>query len=419
MKHMTYNRTLWVLVLVLLLSTASLAQEPLHPPQVGLRPDAPQYALHGPYWVGTQDFVIGEDTEHPLQAHIWYPALNPDGVEEAIAYDSVTKDPMGIPETLDTTTYGHAILNASVDIGSAPYPLVVFSHGFGTPAHTYAHLIEHYASYGFVVIAPEHHETFEWTFADLPRSSIERPRDITQVLDYAEILTAADGSMAGVIDMERVAVAGHSYGGYTALAVAGARYDLEAFNARCATVDPALEWICAPLVPFEQEMATLAGYATMPEGLWASFVDARVDAIIPMAGDSYLFDQAGLAEITIPVMAMGGTMDNGTPFDWGAEPTFAYASSSHKILVGIEYADHMIFGPPCENIPYIKSEELAAWYPFYCLNTVWDPARATDLIRHLSTAFLLAELKNDATAIAALAPDSVQFPGILYEASGY
>ena len=28
------------------------------PPQVGLRPDAPPYALHGPYWVGNRELVI-------------------------------------------------------------------------------------------------------------------------------------------------------------------------------------------------------------------------------------------------------------------------------------------------------------------------------------------------------------------------
>lgn len=418
---MSRHRMLFVVMgLLFLLSfpTSLNAQESGVPPPVGLRPDAPPYALHGPYWVGTQDFLIGESSDDELQAHIWYPALNPDGLEEAIAYASVTKD-ASFPETLDATTYGHALLNAAVDMTNAPYPLVVFSHGFGTAAHTYAHLFEHYASYGFVVIAVEHHEMFNWEFTDLPKASIDRPRDITRTLDYAETLTADSSSMAGMIDMEQVAVAGHSYGGYTALAVAGARFDLTAFNARCAGVDPLVEWICTPLVPFEQEMATLAGYETMPQGLWESFADARVDAIIPMAGDSYLFDQAGLAEITIPVMAMGGTMDNGTPFDWGARPTYDYVSSAKKILVAIEYADHLIFGPQCQNIPWINDEALSTWYPFYCLNTVWDQDRAIDLIRHLSTAFLLAELKGDVDAAAALAPDAASFPGITYEAQGF
>ena len=40
-------------------------------------------------------------------------------------------------------------------------------------------------------------------------------------------------------------------------------------------------------------------------------------AILPIAGDSYLFDKAGLAKITVPLMAIGGTADTGTPFDLG------------------------------------------------------------------------------------------------------
>src|SRR5512144_2296558 len=57
------------------------------PQPVGLRPDAPAFAKHGPYWVGTREYVI-PDTEgqRPLPLTIWYPALNPDGKAEDITY---------------------------------------------------------------------------------------------------------------------------------------------------------------------------------------------------------------------------------------------------------------------------------------------------------------------------------------------
>jgi hypothetical protein len=44
--------------------------------------------------------------------------------------------------------------------------------------------------------------------------------------------------------------------------------------------------------------------------------------------------------------------------------------------------------------------------------------RAHDLINHFTTAFLLAELYQDADA-AALAPDAVHFPSVTYEAQGF
>jgi hypothetical protein len=50
---------------------------------------------------------------------------------------------------------------------------------------------------------------------------------------------------------------------------------------------------------------------------------------------------------------------------------------------------------------------------------VWDIDRAHDLVNHFVIAFLLAELKGDAEAAAALAPDVVSFPGIAYEAQGF
>ncbi len=64
----------------------------------------------------------------------------------------------------------------------------------------------------------------------------------------------------------------------------------------------------------------------------------------------------------------------------------------------------------------------AAWREmcfFCCADPVWDVDRAHDLIDHFVTAFLLATLKGDAEAAAALAPDAVSFPGIAYETTGF
>src|SRR5690606_30838507 len=62
---------------------------------------------------------------------------------------------------------------------------------------------------------------------------------------------------------------------------------------------------------------------------------------------------------------------------------------------------------------------VALGFPMFCTDPVWDMDRAHDLINHFATAFLLAELKGDAEAAAALAPENVSFPGIQYEATGY
>ena len=130
-----------------------------------------------------------------------------------------------------------------------------------------------------------------------------------------------------------------------------------------------------------------------------------------MAGDSYLFDMAGLSQITLPMMAIGGTADTGTPYDWGSKPSYDHASSAQKTLVGLVGAEHMVTASPCEDMPWIAE---SPYYAYLCFDPVWDKARALDLVHHFSTAFLLDTLKGDEAARAALLPDAVQFPGVEY-----
>lgn len=403
--------TLWLLLALLLSACLPIMPAPAQP-LAGLRPDAPTYAVHGPFAVGYQPLVSEEGTARPLAVSLWYPALNPTGAKEKVTYDMMIKDATMTGDR-QTIVYGHALLNAAVDGSQGPYPLVIFSHGFSGSVASYSAFAEHYTSYGFIVLAPEHTEQFDPTWGDLWKSSIDRPVDVKQTLDYAEQLTAPGGELAGLIDMQHVAVVGHSYGGYTALAMAGAQYDLVAYNARCAQVpaDDPLSFLCTPLVPHEAEMAARAGLDPMPEGLWPSFGDPRVTAIIPMAGDSYLFDQAGLSKITIPMMAIGGTADTGTPYEWGVKPSYNYATSAQKALVTFVGAEHMIFNTPCADQPWMSDHPA---YGFFCFDPVWDKNRALDLIEHFSTAFLLDTLKGDKDAHAALLPDAVSFPGIEY-----
>jgi predicted dienelactone hydrolase len=363
--------------------------------------------------VGYQSLISGEETEQPLTISVWYPALNPTGATEEIRYAVAIKDAMWSPDT-PLVAYGHALQNAAFDESKGPYPLVILSHGFSLSATWYSTLAEHYASHGFIVLAPDHTEQFDPTFGAMWKAIIDRPDVVKQTLDYAEVLTAPDGDMAGLIDMAHVAVVGHSYGGYTALAMAGAQFDMAAYQARCAQVpeDDMIAFLfCAPLVSSEADMAARAGLDSTPEGLWPSLGDPRVTAIIPMAGDSYLFDKAGLAAINVPMMAMTGSADTGTPVEWGANPAYEYVSSEKKALVTLIGAEHMIFSTPCENLPWMADHPA---YGYFCFDPVWDKQRALDLIHHFSTAFLLDTLKGDQSAHQALRPDAVQFPGIEY-----
>lgn len=375
--------------------------------------DTSTYATRGQHAVGTQDMVIDGDAR--LDVTVWYPALNEDGDEEAIVYPYMTNPDSSMG--MEPTVAGQAISEAPYDFDGGPYPLVILSHGFSLGRTGYAWLAEHLASHGFVVVAPQHYELVDETLSDFWRASITRPQEIGIVLDYVEA-QAADGEFAGLIDGEQIAVIGHSYGGYTALAMAGARIDINGMETLCAEAEQSGDpnaWLCGMVLPYVDDMSELAGFDAMPEGLWPSWGDDRVDAIVSMAGDAYFFNEAGLAEITIPVMALGGTADTGTPYEWGAQPTYEYTSSGTKALVTFEDAEHMIFGATCEALPFFTEIGFDA----YCSDPVWDMERAHDLAQHFVTAFLLTELRQDSDSVTALAPDNVSFAGITYAAQGY
>lgn len=405
---------IFALIFVALLMSAVqpvLAQEGKEPQ--GLRPDAPEYALRGPHWVGYRPIVIGEDTDRPLDVGLWYPALNPEGAAEEIAYE-LPGQPWSDEDTIEI--YGHALLDAPVDYDTGPYPLIVFSHGFSGSPEWYTTLIEHYASHGFVVLAPKHAGESDWMENATP--TVTRLSDMVRTLDYAEAATAADGELAGLLDMDNVAAVGHSYGGYTALAMAGAQFDMAGFAERCATLtedDPNI-FLCLPLIGKEEQLAEGLGLDSVPDGLWPSFGDPRVTAAVSMAGDSYIFDKAGLAQITIPVLAIGGTADTGTDYNWGIKPTYDYAASEKKALFAFNGGEHMIMGNPCEQMPFLLESDA---YGFACTDPVWDKLRGLDLTNHATTAFLLDTLKGDQAARAALAPEAVNFYGIEYQAEGY
>lgn len=401
------------ILVVLLLLFAAAAQNRADAQDRDMQTDTPAYGIRGQHTVGTRDFVI--EGAAPLDITVWYPALNEDNAEEFTAYPYMTNPDSSMG--MEPTVTGQAIREAAYDLDAGPYPLVILSHGFSLGRTGYAWLAEHLASYGFIVVAPQHYELVDETLSDFWRAAITRPQETSIVLNYVEA-QAADGEFGGLVDTDRIAVVGHSYGGYTALAMAGARIDIDGMQTLCESAEQSGDpnaWLCGMVLPHVTDMAELAGFDVMPDGLWSSWGDDRVDAIVSMAGDAYFFNRAGLAEITVPVMALGGTADTGTPFEWGTQPTYEHVSSGTKAQVAFEDAEHMIFGATCEALPFFTEIGFDA----YCSDPVWDMEHAHDLARHFVTAFLLAELGQDANAQAALSPDNVRFAGITYAAQGY
>jgi dienelactone hydrolase len=107
-----------------------------------------------------------------------------------------------------------------------PFPLVIFGHGFALTPAPYARMLQAWARAGYVVAAP----AFPLENANAPGGPdesdlVNQPADMRFLI--SRMLAASDagsGPFAGLLDPTRIAVAGHSDGGDTALAVAYNRH---------------------------------------------------------------------------------------------------------------------------------------------------------------------------------------------------
>jgi len=108
-------------------------------------------------------------------------------------------------------------------------PVIIFFHGFGSSMHGYGPLTEFWAAHGFVVVQPTHLDSRTVALAQddprKPRFWRFRIEDAKRVLDNLEDLASAIPELAGRLDMSRIAVAGHSFGGQTAGTLLGLRVE--------------------------------------------------------------------------------------------------------------------------------------------------------------------------------------------------
>ena len=138
---------------------------------------------------------------------------------DASGFPALLMYPSAVPSA--PLALGPYTLDASRDAPLAPgrFPLLVISHGGGGSHLVYRDIAAYLARRGYIVAMPEHggnnrdNNALEGTLANL----VKRPRDISLTVDAL----CADPHLRDGVLADRVALIGHSMGGYTALAVAG------------------------------------------------------------------------------------------------------------------------------------------------------------------------------------------------------
>ncbi len=115
------------------------------------------------------------------------------------------------------------------------YPVIIFSHGLGGTCDGYEYLGIHWARNGYVSVHIQHKGSDDEVWKDKPNpmesmrkatkdlsSILNRPKDVSFAIDQVCLLNKDEKSeLAGKCDLDRVGVAGHSFGAYTALASSG------------------------------------------------------------------------------------------------------------------------------------------------------------------------------------------------------
>ncbi|HRI68744.1 MAG TPA: hypothetical protein PK156_31160, partial [Polyangium sp.] len=189
-----------------------------------------------------------------IPVEVWYPSTSTDG--EHPKYQGVFQD-----------------LLAYNDVPLAPtswksgMPVLVHSHGHKGFAGNSGRLMCHFASHGWLAVAPAHVGNLLNDTPD-PRPLdiyIQRPLDLRAALDFVESLPA-DDELSGKMDMGHVAMSGHSFGTYTAWAIGGAPLDIANFETRCQNAEIA---DCTP-----EKLNALKG----------DLSDPRPQIIMPLAG---------------------------------------------------------------------------------------------------------------------------------------
>ncbi len=223
---------------------------------------------------------------------------------------------------------------------SGKTPVVIFSHGLASRPEDFAKQAQHLASYGYVVALPQHPGSDNAQTQDMIRGLsqqiflnsdfIERPRDVSYVIDELERRNAAE--FAGQLNLQSVGVMGHSFGGYTALALAGATIDFDFLQQECER----LLYLNTSLL-LECRALNISRETT-------NFRDPRVTAVFAANPVNYsTFGPQGLSQIQIPVLIGTGTYDPATPAVLAQGLTFPALTTSDKYLAVIEGQAHVDF----------------------------------------------------------------------------
>ena len=342
-------------------------------PPVTLAPTVSAEALaeRGPFAVGVATLTLIDETRptdangsyagadsRTLVTEVWYPA------EGSVAE----------PEIRD------APLNRS----KAPYPLIVFSHGYTGIRRQSTTYTSHLASHGYVVVSADYPLT-NLAAPGGPRLSdvLNQPGDVSFLIDSLLGFSRQAGhQLEGAIDEEAIGLSGHSLGGLTTL---------------------------------------LAAFGPLR--------DPRVKAALSIAGPACLIGETAYDSAAVPLLVMGGSEDRvvawrsvRAAYDMAKPPKYLLAilGGNHLRFADLDAMDSAVgalestegFLQEVSRVGQVTGANLVSCVTDGSANL---PAAASpltadrqrELMRLFTTAFFDRYLKGDEAAASVLSPEFV------------
>jgi len=222
------------------------------------------------------------------------------------------------------------------------------------------------------------------------QSAYDRPLDLSRVLDELERRSRKRKSwLRGLVDPTRVAVAGHSFGGTTALAMVGAQFDGKRQAEECRHDDD--DRRCHALPLFGDKAYR--------------YRDARVKAAVLIAPGGFDFYRAdGVARVDAPTLIVGARRDASNPFGEYVRPVYNALTSPHYLLA-LEQAGHLTPTDVCEmvdSIGFLAKAFGGAESQDGCGAGYISPREALDRVTMATLPFLALHLSGDGEAQRAL-----------------
>jgi predicted dienelactone hydrolase len=207
------------------------------------------------------------------------------------------------------------------------FPVVLFSHGLGGSREAAAYLGKYLAKNGYIVFHIQHPGSDASVWKDQgrgsalkaltrslskPQNALNRFKDIPFVIDQLEEMQESSDIFQGHFDLNRIGMAGHSYGGRSTLVAAGER-------------------LSRRLISFK-EPRLAAGVVLSPN--------------LPRANADL---EKAYEEIDIPLFHITGTQDKSPlPNERDMDPIqrtkpYEHIDSSPQYLLVLDQADHMTF----------------------------------------------------------------------------